>query len=285
MGLLDGKVVFITGGARGQGRAHALVSAREGADIVVVDIGEDIASVPYALGAKDELEETVRLVEGLGRRALGIVADVRSQQALDDAVARTIATFGKLDVLIANAGILSLARVWEVSDEQWQDMLDVNLTGVWRSVRAVVPHMIERRSGSIVLTASQNAQEPEEGCGHYTAAKHGVLGLMRAVAQETARYGIRCNAVHPGFIATPMTTWQGMLDRYAGHPGGTYADVDRAGYHYNALPQPASGPDSVAHAALYLNSELASFVTGTALDVDGGHRMLPHVNRDPAIPS
>jgi NAD(P)-dependent dehydrogenase (short-subunit alcohol dehydrogenase family) len=164
-------------------------------------------------------------------------------------------------------------------------MLDVNLTGVWRSVKAVVPHMIERRSGSIVLTSSQNGEEPEEGVGHYTAAKHGVLGLMKAVAQETARYGIRCNALKPGFIATPMTTWQEMLDRYAGHEGGTIDDVLRAGYSYNALPRPAMEADAVARAALYLNSDLAAEVTGTELEVDAGHRMLPHYNLNPAIPS
>jgi SDR family mycofactocin-dependent oxidoreductase len=284
VGLLDGKVVLITGGARGQGRAHALVSAREGAHVVVVDIGSDIATVPYALGVEEELAETVRLVEKQGGRALGVIADVRSQQDLDDAVSRTIAEFGRIDALIANAGILSIANIWEVSDEQWQDMIDVNLTGVWRSVKAVVPHMIERRSGSIVLTSSQNGEEPEPGCGHYTAAKHGVLGLMKAVAQETAQFGIRCNALKPGFVATPMTTWQGMLDRYAGRDGGRMDDALRAGYSYNALPREAMEPDAIARAALYLNSDLAAEVTGAALDVDAGHRMLPHYNLNPAIP-
>jgi SDR family mycofactocin-dependent oxidoreductase len=279
MGLLDGKVVLITGGARGQGRAHALASAREGADVVVTDLGSDIASVPYALGAKDELEETVRLVEQLGRRALGVVADVRSQQDMDEAVRRGIGELGKIDALIANAGILSVGPVWELSDEQWQDMLDVNLTGVWRSVKAVVPHMIERRSGSIVLTSSQNGEEPEEGVGHYTAAKHGVLGLMKAVAQEVARHDVRCNAVKPGFIVSAMTTWPEMLDGYAGAKGaGTMEHVVKAGYNYNALPRPAMEPEAVARVALFLNSELAQGMTGVALDIDGGHRMLPHMN-------
>jgi SDR family mycofactocin-dependent oxidoreductase len=283
MGLLDGKVALITGGARGQGRAHAVASAREGADVVVVDIGSQITTVPYALGAKEELDETVRLVEELDRRAIGVVADVRSQAALDEVVDRTIAELGRIDILIANAGILSIGRVWEITDEQWQDMLDVNLTGVWRSVKAVLPHMIERRSGSIVLTSSQNGEEPEEGVGHYTAAKHGVLGLMKAVAQETARYGVRCNAVKPGFVATAMTTWQEMLDRYAGHEGGTTEDVERAARSYNALPGPAMTPEAIARAALYLNSDLAAEVTGTAVDVDSGHRMLPHFNLEPDI--
>jgi SDR family mycofactocin-dependent oxidoreductase len=279
MGLLDGKVVLITGGARGQGRAHALASAREGADVVVTDIGADMASVPYALGAKDELEETVRLVEELGRRALGIVADVRSQQDMDEVVRRSISELGKVDALVANAGILSVGPVWELTDEQWQDMLDVNLTGVWRSVKAVLPRMIERRSGSIVLTSSQNGEEPEEGVGHYTAAKHGVLGLMKAVAQEAARHDVRCNAVKPGFVKTAMTTWPGMLDAYAGAPGaGTIEHVVKAGYNYNALPRPAMEAESVARVALFLNSELAEGMTGVAIDVDGGHRMLPHMN-------
>jgi SDR family mycofactocin-dependent oxidoreductase len=279
MGLLDGKVVLITGGARGQGRAHALASAREGADVVVVDVGTDIATVPYPLGQKDELEETVRLVEQLDRRALAVVADVRSQQDMDEAVRRTISEFGQVDALIANAGILSVGAVWELTDEQWQDMLDVNLTGVWRSVKAVLPHMIERRSGSIVLTSSQNGEEPEEGVGHYTAAKHGVLGLMKAVAQEVARHDVRCNAIKPGFINSAMTTWQEMLDRYAGQEGaGTMEHVAKAGYHYNALPRPAMEPEGAARVALFLNSDLAADLTGVAIDVDAGHRMLPHMN-------
>jgi SDR family mycofactocin-dependent oxidoreductase len=279
MGLLDGKVVLITGGARGQGRAHALASAAEGADIAVLDIDTGIDTVPYALGGKDELEQTVALVEKLGRKALGVVADVRSPEAVEEAVNRVLAEFGKIDVLIANAGILSIGRVWELTVEQWRDMLDVNLTGVWISVRAVLPHMIERGSGSVVLTSSQNGEEPEEGVGHYTAAKHGVLGLMKAVAQEAAPYGVRCNAIKPGFVATEMTTWQGMLDRYAGQEGaGLPEHVDQAGYFYNALPRPAMAPEAAARAALFLNSELAADITGAAIDIDGGHRMLPHIN-------
>jgi SDR family mycofactocin-dependent oxidoreductase len=281
MGLLDDKVVLITGAARGQGRAHALMSAREGATVVVVDIGSDITSVPYALAAKDELDETVALVEAEGRRALGVVADVRSQHDLDEAVQRAIAEYGRIDALIANAGILSLGAVWELSDEQWQDMLDVNLTGVWRSVKAVLPHMIERRSGSIVLTSSQNGEEPEEGVGHYTAAKHGVLGLMKAVAQEAARHNVRCNAIKPGFIKSAMTTWPEMLDRYAGQEGsGTLEHIEAAGYTYNALPRGAMTCEAAARVALFLNSDLAADMTGAALDIDDGHRMLPHMNLD-----
>jgi SDR family mycofactocin-dependent oxidoreductase len=284
MGLLDGKVAFITGAARGQGRAHAVASAQEGADAVLVDIASDVATVPYAMAAKEELLETARLVEAAGRRAVHVVADVRSQQELDDAVRQGIDELGKIDILIANAGILSAAPVWEMTEQQWQDMLDINLTGVWRSVKAVLPHMIERRSGSIVLTSSANGEEPDVAIAHYTAAKHGVLGLMRSVALEAAPYGIRCNAIKPGFIGTPMTSWQGMLDLYAGHEGGTLEDMRKAGYYFNALPLPMLRPEASARTALYLNSDLAAEVTGVAIDVDAGHRMLPHYNMGAQIP-
>jgi SDR family mycofactocin-dependent oxidoreductase len=284
MGLLEGKTALITGGARGQGRAHAVESARHGADVIVVDVDQDIATVPYDLGTKEELAETVRQVEALDRRAIGVVGDVRSQVDMDEAVRQGIAEFGKIDILIANAGILSIAPVWELSDEQWHDMLDVNLTGVWRAVKAVVPHMIERRTGSIVMTSSINGDDPDAGVAHYTASKHGVLGLMKSVALEVAEYGIRCNAVKPAMVRSMMTAFPKMLDRYAGHTGGTMEDMRRAGYHYHALPQTMMEPEMIANTAVFLNSHLASVVTGTALLVDAGHQLLPAVNRNPSIP-
>ncbi|MGR6919876.1 mycofactocin-coupled SDR family oxidoreductase [[Actinomadura] parvosata] len=285
MGLLDGKVVFITGGGRGQGRAHALASAQEGADVILTDIDAPIRTVPYGLAGKEDLAETVRLVEDLGRRALPVVADVRSQQALDDAVAQGIAEFGKIDCLIANAGILTEGKVWELDDETWQDMIDVNLTGVWRSVKAVLPHMIERKSGSIVITASSNSDDPDPGIAHYTAAKAGVIGLMKNVAVEVAPFGIRCNAIKPGFIASEMTSWQGMLDRYAGHEGGTVEHMHQAGYYFNALPMPMMQPESTARVALFLNSDLAAYVTGQHFFVDAGHSVLSRTNLGAVIPS
>ena len=278
MGLLDGAVVFITGGARGQGREHALWSAREGADVVVTDICSDMDSVPYPLGTHDELDETVRLVEKLGQRAIGIKADVRSQQDMDDAVAQALAEFGRIDALIANAGICNLGYLWEMSDAVWQDMLDVNLTGVWHTVKSVMPHMIERRGGSIVLISSSNADDTEETIAHYSAAKAGVIMLMKNVALEGAKYGIRCNAIKPGFINTPMTSWQGMLDWYAGHEGGTLEHMRQAGYSFNALPTPMQEPDATAKVALFLNSHLASYVTGQHFFVDSGHSVLPRTN-------
>jgi NAD(P)-dependent dehydrogenase (short-subunit alcohol dehydrogenase family) len=154
MGLLDGKVALITGGARGQGRAHATTCAREGADVIVVDIADQIGTVDYKLAREEDLAETVRQVEALDRRALSVVADVRSQQQMDEAVTRGIAEFGQIDILIANAGIWTQGSFWELSDEQWHDMVDVNLTGVWRSAKAVAPHMIERQTGSMCRRTS-----------------------------------------------------------------------------------------------------------------------------------
>jgi len=282
MGLLDGKVAFITGGSRGQGRAHAVTCAREGADVLVIDIAEQLATVPYQLATADDLDETVKLIEAHGRRALAIKADVRSQRQLDDAVAAGIAEFGKIDILIANAGIWTMAPFWELTDEQWEEMIAVNLTGVWRSAKAVAPHMIERGSGSIVITSSVNGLEAGQQTAHYVAAKHGVIGLMKNIALELAPYGIRCNAISPGAINTPMTNHQAGWDLFAGHPGGTEDDMTEAGYHYAALKGATFlDPQVIADAALYLNSHLASAVTGVTLPVDAGHMILTGNNAAP----
>ncbi|MGY1746534.1 mycofactocin-coupled SDR family oxidoreductase [Blastococcus sp. SYSU D00695] len=284
MGLLDGKVALITGAGRGQGRAHALISAREGADVIVLDTDDtQFDSVPYELSSKEDLDETVRQVEQLDRRAIAVTGDVRRQEDLDDAVRQGIEAFGKIDILIANAGIVSMAPIWDITDEMWQDMIDVNLTGVWRSVKAVLPHMREQRGGSIVLTSSTNGREPGEELTHYTAAKHGVLGLMKSVALEGAECGIRCNAIMPGSINTAMIQFPYILDKMAGQPGaGTLEHALVAGYHYHALPEPSMPPEVTAKTALYLNSDLASVVTGVAIPVDAGHALLPGVNMNPA---
>jgi SDR family mycofactocin-dependent oxidoreductase len=282
MGLLDGKVALITGGARGQGRAHALTSAREGADVVLVDIADQIESVPYRMATQDDLAETVRQVEALDRRALSVTADVRDQGQLDEAVRRGIAEFGKIDILIANAGIWTQGAFWEISDQAWNEMIGVNLTGVWKSAKAVAPHMIERQTGSIVITSSINGLEPGMNYAHYVAAKHGVIGLMKNIALELARYGVRCNSINPGAIKTPMTDHQGAWDMFAGHEGGTEADMIEGGYHFHALKgMTFMPPQVIADTALYLNSDLAAAVTGVTIPVDAGHMLLTGMNPDP----
>ena len=282
MGLLDGKVVFITGGGRGQGRAHAIVSAREGADIVFVDTTKPFATVPYAHTTAEDIAETVSQVEAFDRRVLAIEADVRDQDALDDAVAQGLAQFGQIDALIANAGIWTLGPVQEMSRETWQEMLDINITGVWQSVKAVVPHMIERQKGSIVMTSSVNGLEGGPFFSHYTAAKFAVVGFMKAIAVELGPQGIRANTVNPGTILTGMTNNQQGYDMMAGHAGGTREDLMAAGRSYGILK--GSGfmdPEVIANAALFLNSDLASNVTGIALPVDSGHLAMAGINLDP----
>ena len=279
MGMLDGKVAFITGGARGQGRAHAVTCAREGADVIITDVLDQLPTVPYKLAAQADLDETVRQVEAHDRRAVAVKADVRSQRELDAAVAAGIAEFGRIDILIANAGIWTLGSFWELTDDQWEEMIAVNLTGVWKSAKAVAPHMIERRTGSIVIIASVNSLEAGQYTAHYVAAKHGVIGLMKNIALELAPYGIRCNAISPGAIKTPMTSHQGALDMFAGRPGGTEDDMTEAGHHYTLLKGASFlEPQVIADSALYLNSDLAARVTGATIPVDAGHMILSGYN-------
>jgi len=282
MGLLDGKVVFITGGGRGQGRAHAIVSAKEGADIVFVDTTKPFDTVPYPNTTASDMAETVKQVEAFDRRVLAIEADVRDQAALDSAVAEGIAQFGQIDCLIANAGIWTLGPVQAMSRETWQEMIDINITGVWQSVKAVVPHMIERQQGSIVMTSSVNGLEGGPFFSHYTAAKFAVVGFMKAIAVELGPQGIRANTVNPGTILSGMTNNQQGYDMMAGHAGGTYEDLIKAGKTYGILK--GSGfmqPEVIANAALFLNSSLASNITGISLPVDSGHLAMAGINMDP----
>jgi SDR family mycofactocin-dependent oxidoreductase len=282
MGLLQDKIVFITGAAWGLGRAHALASAREGADVVLLDIVGQVKTAPYKMPTPADLEDTKGMVEALGRRALTVEGDVRSQEALNQAVAKGISEFGKIDALIANQGIWNLSPFWEMEESAWDEMLAINLTGHWKAAKAVAPHMIERQSGSIVFISSTNGLEGGPGYSHYTAAKHGVLGLMKSAALELARYGVRCNAVCPGSMKTPMTNHQEAWNMYAGNDAGTEADLMEGGYHYHALKGLSfMDPTLVANAAVFLNSDLATAVTGVALPADAGHMALPGFNSDP----
>jgi SDR family mycofactocin-dependent oxidoreductase len=284
MGLLSGSVVFITGGARGQGRAHAVTSAREGADVVLFDVPNPLQSLPYATATADDLEMTASLVGEHGRRVLTFTGDVRSQSDLDAAVAGALDELGKIDVLIANAGVVSMGTLWELPDIQWQEMIDVNLTGAWRTMKAVVPSMLERGTGSIVMTNSMNGLEPGGTYGHYTASKHGNLGLMKTMALELAPHGIRCNAICPAGIRTPMVENQAAWDVFAGHAGGTSEEFEDGGRGFHALKGVSwMDPQVIADAALFLNSRLASHITGAALPVDAGHLLLTGFNHAPTV--
>jgi SDR family mycofactocin-dependent oxidoreductase len=285
MGRLDDKVVLVPGAARGQGRAHAVTMAQEGAEIIAVDIDRQIDTVPYDTARAEDLQQTIAEVERLDRRIVAQVADVRSSDALDAAVRAGLETFGRIDVLVANAGIFSQARLWEMDEQTWADVMDVNLTGVWRTMKAVLPHMIERSSGSIVLISSVNGLRGNGGAAHYAATKHGVLGLMKSAALELGPHGIRVNAVCPGLIDTPMTNWQGLYDRMAGRPGADRSDYDRAARHYGILAgQGALPPETIAEAAVWLASDAALGITGQAVVVDSGHLTMPGFNPAPAGP-
>ncbi|HEY1966936.1 MAG TPA: mycofactocin-coupled SDR family oxidoreductase, partial [Pseudonocardia sp.] len=261
------------GGARGQGRSHAVRLAQEGADIVVLDACRPIGTAKYPMPTPDDLRQTAKQIEALDRRVLAREVDIRDQDGLDRAVAEAIDQFGGIDIVCANAAIVSIGRSWEITDEQWLAGLDVNLTGTWRTVKAVIPSMIERDlGGSIILTASVAGTEGMQMLGSYVAAKHGVMGLMKTMANELGPYRIRVNAVQPGVINTPIVSehpdllrlFRPDLDRPTMEDG-------RDGFaSLAALPVPWLEPVDVSNAVLWLASDEARYVTGITVPVDAG---------------
>ena len=272
MGELDGRVALITGAARGQGRAHALRLAEEGANIVALDIVAPIDTTYYPLAEPADLELTAALVEKQGAGVLAIPADVRDQAALDAAVASAVAAFGRLDIVVANAGIAASAPTWELTDQQWADVVGVNLTGVWRTVRSCVPAILAGgRGGAIVLTSSLAGLHGYANIGNYVAAKHGVNGLMRTLANELGPHNIRVNTVCPGLINTDLmmndhtyALFRPELDR------PTQADATEVFRTMQLLPIDWLEPEDVANAVAFLVSDRARAITGVALPVDGG---------------
>jgi SDR family mycofactocin-dependent oxidoreductase len=265
-----GKVALVTGGARGIGRACALRLAEEGADVVLLDIAGPVATVPYPGSSGPDLAAAAAAVEERGRQALAIVGDVRDTDGLADAVRRAEAAFGPIDIAVAAAGIDSWGAAWELDDEQWQAMLDVNLTGVWKTARAVAPGMIARRSGALVFIGSVLSHKPNAQFAHYTAAKHGVLGVMRAFALELAPFGVRANSVDPTAVYTDMVMNQRYIDQTVGHAGATVDEVKERYLRWNAMPVPWVEAVDVANAVLFLASDEARYITGAALTVDLG---------------
>jgi SDR family mycofactocin-dependent oxidoreductase len=275
MDTLDGKVAFITGAARGQGRSHALALAREGADIVALDIGRDaFESVPYPLGTEAELDETVAAVEALGRRALKGLADVRDLGQIQAVVDTALETFDGIDIVCANAGIGSFFVSWEITPQQWQDMIDVNLTGVFNTTRATLPSMVERgQGGSLVLTSSTAGLIGYAHTAHYTAAKHGVIGLMKVLAQELGPHRIRVNAVCPTTVNTPLVVNDATFQLFAPDVSNPTADDVREAFAgLNSLPDlPWIEPEDVSEAVVWLCSDAARYVTGLAMPIDAGN--------------
>ncbi len=267
MGKLEGKVAFITGAARGQGRSHAVRLAQEGADVIAVDLCAQIDTVPYPMATPEDLEETVREVEALDRRIVASRADVRDLAALERAVRDGIAELGRVDIVLANAGIAPMGGEGNAGQE-FQDVIDVNLTGVWNTVRAATPAMIEQGDGgAIVITSSTAGLKgiggDSPGGQGYTAAKHGVVGLMRTFANTLAQHRIRVNSVHPTGVNTPMVVNDFMQKWLA-------EDPTIAGAMANLLPVEMIEAVDISNAIVWLVSDDARYVTGVTLPVDAG---------------
>jgi SDR family mycofactocin-dependent oxidoreductase len=275
MGSLEGKVAFITGAARGQGRSHAARLAEEGADVIVLDIGRDaLETVGYPLGTSHELDETVAAVEARGRRAVKGVADVRDLAQVQSVVDAGLEALGRIDIVCANAGIGSWAVSWEMSAQQWQEMIDVNLTGVFNTTRAALPSMVARgEGGCVVLTSSTAGVIGYANTAHYTAAKHGVLGLMKVLAQELGPHRIRVNAVCPTTVNTPLVVNDGTFQLFRPDlDEPTAADVREPFAGLNILPDlPWIEPEDVSEAVVWLCSDAARYVTGVAMPIDAGN--------------
>lgn len=272
MGRVAGKVALITGGARGQGRSHAVRLAEEGADIVLLDACTDFETTApyYELATEEDLAETVRLVESTGRRALACQGDVRSLADVQTAVDATVNEFGRLDIVVANAGIAVYGLTWKITEAQWHDTIDINLTGVWHTVRAAVPAMIEAgNGGSVVLTSSAAGLKGVYNTAHYTASKHGVVGIMRTLANEVAAHRIRVNTIHPTSVDTPMLKAAYHLF-VPDDPNPSPERLAAAWKKINAIPVPWVDPIDVSNAVLWLASDEARYVTGVTLPIDAG---------------
>lgn len=273
-GRMDGKVAFITGAARGQGRSHAVRLAQEGADIIAVDICADIDSVTpyYPLATEDELNETVRQVEALDRRIVARRADVRDLDGLQAAFDAGLAELGHVDAVIANAGIATYGKAWELSAEQWKDMIDVNLTGVFHTAKVAIPSMIEAdRGGAILFTSSIGGLKGIQNVAHYVSAKHGMVGLMRTLANELGPHRIRVNTIHPTNVDTIMIQNPGTYAMFS--PGDPEPSQEKAmpGFmSLNTLPVPWIEPVDISNAVLFLASDEARYVTGVTFPVDAG---------------
>ncbi|SEO53726.1 mycofactocin-coupled SDR family oxidoreductase [Trujillonella endophytica] len=273
-GRMEGKVAFITGAARGQGRSHALRLAQEGADIIAVDICADIDTVTpyYPLATEDELAETVRQVEALDRRIVARKADVRDLAGLQSAFDEGLAQLGQVDTVVANAGIATYGKAWELSGEQWKDMIDVNLTGVFHTAKVAIPAMIEAdRGGSIMFTSSIGGLKGIQHVAHYVSAKHGIVGLMRTLANELGPHRIRVNTIHPTNVDTIMIQNPGTYAMFS--PGDPEPSQEKAmpGFmSLNTLPVPWIESTDISNAVLWLASDEARYVTGVTLPVDAG---------------
>jgi SDR family mycofactocin-dependent oxidoreductase len=263
-GRVAGKVAFVTGAGRGQGRNHAVRLAAEGADILALDVCADLKGIPYPLATPEDLAETARLVEVAGGRVVTAQVDVRDADGVTAAVAEGADRLGGLDVVVANAGVCTVQRWDEVDPLVWDTVVGINLTGTWNTCVAAVPHLLEGGGGSMVLISSTAGLKGQPFFAPYVASKHGVVGIMRVLANELASARIRVNTVHPTGVDTAMLAGMGPLtERIAAQP-------DVGSIFLNSLPVEVVAPDDVTAAVLYLSSDESRYVTGVTLSVDAG---------------
>jgi SDR family mycofactocin-dependent oxidoreductase len=277
MGRLDGKVAFVTGAARGQGRSHALRMAQEGADIIAVDIEGQMDTVPYAMGTADDMAETVKQIEALDRRIIASKADVRDFDGLKAALDDGVAQLGKLDIVSANAGIFSFGTMEELSDTEWDELQDVNLKGVWHTAKAAIPHLRANKGGSMILTSSSAGVKAVPNIGHYVAAKHGVIGLMKTLALELAPDMIRVNTVNPTSVNTDMIQNAATYELFAPDlPVAERTKETLAGRFQtmNAIPIPWVEAVDISNAVLFLASDEARYISGVVFPIDAGQLLI-----------
>ena len=272
-GRVEGKVAFVTGAARGQGRSHAVRLAQEGADIIAIDICKQIDSVRIPLSTPEDLAETADLVKGHNRRIYSAEVDVRDYDALKAAVDAGVEQLGRLDIVVANAGIGNGGATLDKTGERdWTDMIDVNLGGVWKTVKAGVGHILAGgRGGSIILTSSVGGLKAYPHTGHYVAAKHGVVGLMRTFAVELGQHNIRVNSVHPTNVNTPLFMNEGTMKLFRPdleNPGPD--DMAVVAQMMHVLPTGWVEPEDISNAVLFLASDEARYITGVTLPIDAG---------------
>jgi (+)-trans-carveol dehydrogenase len=272
-GRVEGKVAFITGAARGQGRSHAVRLAQEGADIIAIDVCKPIEGVQVAPATPEDLAETADLVKGHDRRIVTAQVDVRDYDAMKAAVDSGVEELGRLDIIVANAGIGNGgATLDKTSERDWTDMIDINLGGVWKTVKAGVPHLLAGgRGGSVILTSSVGGLKAYPHTGHYVAAKHGVVGLMRTFAVELGQHKIRVNSVHPTNVNTPLFMNEGTMKLFRPdleNPGPE--DFAPVAQMMHVLPIGWVEPEDISNAVLFLASDEARYITGVTLPIDAG---------------
>lgn len=272
---LGGKVAFITGAARGQGRSHAVRLAQEGADVIAVDALADVPSVGYGMATQEDMAETVRQVEALDRRIIASTVDVRDGAGLQQAVDDGVAQLGRLDIVLANAGIASFAPAEEMSDQTWDDTIDINLSGVFRTVRPAIPHLKRNEDGgAIVLTSSVAGLRGVPNIAHYCAAKFGLVGMMKALALELAPHRIRVNTVHPTNVDTTMIqneSTYGLFFPDRDPSTVTREDAAPAFQATNLLPVPWVESADISEAVLFLVADTGRYITGIQLPIDAGY--------------